>query len=158
MRHKQVTPREPAPDSKYGRVDIAKFINYIMVDGKKSLAEKCVYGAFDLIEKAEKKPLEVFEQAVTNTTPQMEVRSRRVGGANYQIPMPVRGERQRALTFRWLRAASRGRKGGHGMAEKLAGELMDAAQGIGDAVKKKQDVHRMAEANRAFAHFARVAR
>lgn len=157
MRHKQVNQREPAPDSKYGRVDIAKFINYIMVDGKKSLAEKCVYDAFDRIEKTDKKPLEIFDQAVANTTPQMEVRSRRVGGANYQIPMPVRGERQRALTFRWLRAASRGRKG-HGMAEKLAAELMDAAQGLGDAVKKKQDVHRMAEANRAFAHFARVAR
>lgn len=156
MRHKQVSRREPLPDPKYGRVDVAKFINFIMLNGKKTLAQRAVYGAFDAIEKADKKPLEVFEQAIANTTPQMEVRSRRVGGANYQIPMPVRGERQRALTFRWLRAASRLRKG-HGMAEKLAAELMDAAQGLGDAVKKKQDVHRMAEANRAFAHFARVA-
>lgn len=157
MRHKPATHREPLPDLKYGRIDVAKFINFIMLNGKKSLAERAVYGAFDAIEKAEKKPLDVFEQAIANTTPQMEVRSRRVGGANYQIPMPVRGERQRALSFRWLRGASRARKG-HSMAEKLAAELMDAAQGLGDAVKKKQDVHRMAEANRAFAHFARVAR
>lgn len=157
MRHKPAVRRNILPDSKYGNTTIAKFINFVMKGGKKSIAEKCVYGAFDLIEKQEKKALEVFELAFVNVTPQVEVRSRRVGGANYQIPMPVRGDRQRTLAFRWLIGAAQKRKG-HSMAEKLASELQEAADGVGDAVKKKQDVHRMAEANRAFAHFARVGR
>ncbi|MBI4098654.1 MAG: 30S ribosomal protein S7 [Candidatus Magasanikbacteria bacterium] len=157
MRHKPAVRRTILPDSKYGNPTIAKFINFLMERGKKSAAEKIMYGAFDIIDAAGKKAIDVFELAFANVTPQVEVRSRRVGGANYQIPMPVRGERQRALAFRWLIGAARARKG-HSMAEKLASELQEAADGVGDAVKKKADVHRMAEANRAFAHFARVAR
>ena len=155
MRHKPAVRRIIRPDSKYGNATIAKFINFVMERGKKSAAEKIMYGAFDIIDATGKKALEVFELALVNVTPQVEVRSRRVGGANYQIPMPVRGDRQRALAFRWLINAARKRKG-HSASEKFALELQEAADGVGDAVKKKQDVHRMAEANRAFAHFARV--
>src|SRR3989338_3277054 len=152
MRGKRAPERKIIPDPKYGNLTVAKFINFFMKKVKKTVAQQCVYGAFDLLEKQEKKPLEVFEQAVSNVSPQVEVRSRRVGGANYQIPMPVRGERQRALAFRWITKAAQASKG-KTMAEKLAVELKNAAEGLGDAVKKKQDVHRMAEANRAFAHF-----
>jgi len=155
MRGKRAPKRVIAPDSRYNSEVVARFINYIMLDGKKTIAQKVVYGAFDIIkEKTDKDPLEVFDLAMKNITPSVEVKSKRVGGANYQIPMQVRGDRRHALAFRWVIAVARGRKG-RPMAEKLAHEFMAAAEGEGDAVKKRMDVHRMAEANRAFAHFAR---
>jgi len=154
MRGKPAQKRKILADPKYKRLEVAKFINQLMIGGKKSTAQQCVYGAFDLIEKADKNALQIFDKALANISPQMEVRSRRVGGANYQIPMPVRGERQKALAYRWIIGAARARKG-RSMAEKLATEFQEAAEGLGDAAKKKQDVHRAAEANKAFAHFAR---
>ncbi len=155
MRGKQAIKREIKPDPKYGNVTVAKFINYVMRMGKKSVAQKIVYGAFDTISsKMAGDPLDVFDRAFKNLQPSVEVRSKRVGGANYQIPTPVRGERRVALAFRWLIGAAESRKG-KPMAQKLAEEIMAAANNEGDAIKKKMDVHRMAEANRAFAHFAR---
>lgn len=155
MRHKKAPKRQILPDIKYNNLRIAKFINYIMKNGKKSVAQKVVYRALDLAsEKSKKKPLEIFEEAIKNVTPTLEVRSRRIGGANYQIPYPVRTERKFALASRWLIGAAKSRKG-KPMAEKLAEEIFAAAKGEGAAVKKKTDVQRMAEANRAFAHFAR---
>ncbi len=155
MRGKQAPKRNILPDPKFNNLVVAKFINYIMRGGKKSIAQKILYSAFDLLkEKTKKDPLDVFDAAVKNVSPAMETKSRRVGGANYQVPIPVRGERRLSLAFRWILGAARGRKG-QPMAIKLAEELMNAADNQGDAVKKKQDVHRMAEANRAFAHFAR---
>lgn len=143
------------PDPKYQNVLLAKFINFVMRKGKKITAQKIVYGAFDLIkEKIKKDPLDIFDEAIKNVSPAMETKSRRVGGANYQVPMPVRGERRHGLAFRWIIAASHARKG-KPMHINLAEELMAAAQNQGEAVRKKQDMHRMAEANRAFAHFAR---
>ena len=126
-----------------------------MEDGKKTVAQKVVYGAFDILsDKTKQDPLEIFDQAIKNVIPSIEVRSRRIGGANYQIPMPVRGERRITLAFRWILIAARGKKGAP-MSERLATEIMEAAEGTGTAFKKKEDVQRMAEANRAFAHFAR---
>ena len=155
MRGKQAIKRDIAPDAKYGSVLLAKFINYVMQDGKKSVAQSIVYGAFDIIAAKEKKnALQVFEEAVKTVQPQLEVRSRRVGGANYQVPLPVRGERQNSLAFRWIIGAARAKKG-QPMAAKLATVLVETSQGIGDAIKKYDDVMRMAEANKAFAHFAR---
>ena len=155
MRGKQAPKRQILPDPKFNNLVVAKFINYIMRGGKKSIAQKILYSAFDLLkEKTKKDPLDVFDAAVKNVSPAMETKSRRVGGANYQVPIPVRGERRLSLAFRWILGAARGRKG-QPMAIKLAEELMNAADNQGDAVKKKMDVHRMAEANRAFAHFAR---
>ncbi len=155
MRGKQAPKREIKPDPKFARADVAKLVNAIMRDGKKSTAQKVVYGAFDLIaEKTKKDPVEVFDEAMKNVAPTLEVKSKRVGGANYQIPMQVRAERRVQLAFRWIITAARGVKG-KPMAVRLANELMSAAENTGDAVKKKQDVQRMAEANRAFAHFAR---
>ena len=155
MRGKKAVKRVIKPDPKYGNQTVAKLINYIMYDGKKAVAQKVVYGAFDRIaEKTGSDPLEVFDQAVKNVTPTVETKSKRVGGSNYQVPMPVRGDRRLALAFRWLIGAARAKKG-QPMDIKLASELMAAAQNEGDAIKKKQDVHRMAEANRAFAHFSR---
>jgi len=155
MRGKPAPKRTIPSDVKYGKQNIAKFINYLMQSGKKSVAQGVVYGALETVGQKSKRPeLEVFEEAIKNVTPQMEVRSRRVGGSNYQVPMPVRGERQRYLAYRWLINAARARKG-RSMIEKLTDEIIDAAQGLGDAVKKKQDVHRMADSNKAFAHFAR---
>lgn len=155
MRGKQAPKRIIAADPKHGSVTVAKLVNAIMRRGKKSTAERVVYDAFDYIkEKGKLDPLETFDAAMRNVGPLIEVRSRRVGGANYQIPVPVRGERKQALTFRWILLGANSRKG-KPMAERLAIELMDAASGEGAAVKKKQDVQRMAEANRAFAHFAR---
>jgi len=155
MRGKQATQRKIAADTKYGSVTLAKFINYTMSDGKKSTAERIVYDALASVsEKLKIDALEVFETAIRNVSPAMEVKSRRVGGANYQIPIPVRGERRLSLAIRWMLGASRARKG-RSMAEKLAAELIDASKNEGAAVKKKMDVQRMAEANRAFAHFAR---
>ena len=155
MRHKKAPKRKINPDPKFNNLVIAKLINHVMVGGKKNTAQKVVYNCFDIIkEKTQKEGLDVFETALRNVTPVLEVKSRRVGGANYQIPMPVRGERKNTLAFRWIIDAARSRKG-KPMAEKLAQELMDAANSEGTAMKKKEDVHRMAEANKAFAHFAR---
>ena len=155
MRGKQASKRALTPDPKYSNVTVAKFINYVMLDGKKSTAQRVVYDCFDIMaKKTEQDPVEVFENAIKNVGPALEVRSRRIGGANYQIPVPVRGERRIALAFRWILAVARGKKG-RPMAERLADELMAAAENEGDAVKKRSDVQKMAEANRAFAHFAR---
>lgn len=154
MRGKQAPKREILPDSKYNSTVVAKFINYLMKRGKKSVAQEILYGAFERIaEKTQKDPFEVFDHALKNVSPSLEVRSRRIGGANYQIPVEVRGGRRNALVFRWIIGAARARKG-IPMADKLAAELIDAANGEGAAMKKKEDVHRMADANRAFAHFA----
>jgi len=143
------------PDLKYGSVRVEKFINSVMWDGKKSTARKVVYDALDIIKEKAKveNPLELFETAIRNVGPMMEIRSRRVGGANYQVPREVRPERKQALAFRWILLAARGTKG-KPMAEKLATELMAAANNEGSAIKKRDDTHRMAEANKAFAHFA----
>ncbi len=139
----------------YGRVDLGRFINYVMKDGKKSTAEKVVYGALDKIKEITKgDPIAVFEKAMENASPLLEVASKRVGGANYQVPREVRPERQFVLAVRWILIAARGKKG-KPMAQKLADELLAASKNEGAAIKKKQDTHRMAEANRAFAHFAR---
>jgi len=155
MRGKQALKRDIQPDPKFDNAQLAKFINYIMTRGKKSTAQRIVYNCFDIIsEKSKKDPLDVFDKAIKNISPSMEVRGRRIGGANYQIPYPVRTERKFTLACRWLITASKNRKG-RSMAEKLAFEIMDAAQEQGEAYKKKVDVHKMAEANRAFAHFAR---
>src|SRR3989338_5690568 len=155
MRGKAAPKRNLAPDAKYGSILVAKLVNYVMESGKKSIARGIVYDAFDIIATETKQdPLEVFDTAIKNVTPAVEVKSKRVGGANYQVPMPVRGDRRYALAYRWILEAARGKKG-KPMAEKLAEELMLAAKGEGEAVKKKLDVQRMAEANRAFAHFAR---
>jgi small subunit ribosomal protein S7 len=141
------------PDVKYNSELVARFANKLMRDGKKSKAFRIVYDAFEIIEeRAKKPPLEVFEQAVKNATPLLEVRPRRVGGATYQIPMEVRPERRLSLAIRWLMQSTRQRPG-KSMAEKLANELMDAAAGQGASIKKRDDTHRMAEANRAFAHY-----
>jgi small subunit ribosomal protein S7 len=151
---KQAPKRVIAPDPRYNSVVIGKFVNKIMERGKKTVARKIVYEAFDEVQaKTKQDPMEIFDQALKNVSPQVEVKSRRVGGANYQVPIEVRGDRRQALAFRWLIEAARGKKG-RPMHLKLAEEFMLAAKGEGEAVKKKQDVHRMAEANRAFAHFA----
>ena len=151
-RHK-AEKREVIPDAKYGDIILAKFMNSIMYDGKKSAAEAIVYGAFDLIEqKAKAEPLPLFKQALENVAPAIEVRSRRVGGATYQVPVEVRAERRQALAIRWIIAAARGRND-KTMVDRLSSELMDAANNRGNAVKKREDTHRMAEANRAFAHY-----
>lgn len=153
MRGKQVQKKVLAPDPKFNSELIAKFINYIMFDGKKTVAQRIVYDAFDIIsDKTKTDPIEIFEKALKNVTPTVEVRSRRIGGANYQIPVEVRGERRNALAFRWILEATR-KKSGRPMAERLANELMNASNSEGDAMKKREDVHRMAESNRAFAHF-----
>ena len=145
----------PHADSVYGSVKLSRFINYIMVDGKKETARRIVYGALDIIKEksGDKEPTEVFELAIKNASPVTEVRSRRVGGANYQVPVEVRPERQQALAMRWIVGAARSKKGGT-MDQFLATELLLAANNDGEAVKKKENVHKMAEANKAFAHFA----
>ena len=155
MRGKSAPKRNLAPDAKYGSILVAKLVNYVMEDGKKSIARGIVYNAFEIMAEETKRPaLEVFDDAIKNITPAVEVKSKRVGGANYQVPMPVRGDRRFALAFRWILIAARGKKG-RPMCEKLATELIAASKSEGDAVKKKLDVQRMAEANRAFAHLAR---
>lgn len=155
MRGKKQTPkRSIEPDPKYQSVLVAKFVNKIMERGKKTVARKIVYDAFAVVHaKLKQDPLEVFELALKNVSPQVEVKSRRVGGANYQVPIEVRGDRKQALSIRWVIEAARAKKG-KPMHQKLAEELMLASKNEGDAIKKKMDVHRMAEANRAFAHFA----
>jgi len=153
-RGKRKTKHPIAPDPVYNNVTVAKFINYIMKRGKKTTARKILYRAFDIMkEKTKQDPLEVFEKALQNAAPIVEVRSKRVGGATYQVPTEVRGERKMMLAMRWILEAARAKKG-KPMAEKLAAELMDAAKNDGAAVKKRENTHRMAEANRAFAHFA----
>ncbi|NOX66064.1 MAG: 30S ribosomal protein S7 [Chlorobi bacterium] len=153
MRKRRAEKRYIKPDPRYNDILVAKFVNYLMWDGKKSTSRELVYQSFDLIEKKTKKPaIEVFKKAVDNVQPLVEVRSRRVGGATYQVPMEVRPERRIALALRWIRNYSRDRKE-KTMAAKLSGELIAAANGEGASVKKKDDVHRMAEANKAFAHF-----
>ena len=152
-RRREVPKRIILPDPKFGSVDVSKFVNVLMTRGKKSTAERIVYGAFDSIKtKSGKDPLEVFGQAVQNTRPSVEVKSRRVGGANYQVPVEVRPVRRAALAMRWLREAAQ-KRGEKSMGMRLAGELMEAAEGRGGAVKKREEVHRMAEANKAFAHY-----
>ena len=153
-RRREIPKREILPDPKYKSVELAKFMNVLMEAGKKSVAERIVYGAFDVISKkgGGKDPLEVFNQALQNSRPMVEVKSRRVGGANYQVPVEVRPVRRMALAMRWLREAAR-KRGEKSMGQRLAAELMDAAEGRGGAVKKREEVHRMAEANKAFSHF-----
>ena len=152
-RRRVVAKREVLPDPKYDSKTLAKFMNHVMVDGKKSVAEKIVYGALDVVtEKSGGDPLEVFEKALDAIAPMVEVKSRRVGGATYQVPVEVRVERRHALAMRWLVEHSRSR-GEKSMALRLAGEISDASEGRGSAVKKREDVHRMAEANRALSHY-----
>ncbi len=152
-RRRVAAKREVLPDPKYGNVTLSKFMNIVMLSGKKSVAEKIVYGALDRIaEKASGEPVDVFEKALGNVRPMVEVKSRRVGGATYQVPVEVRGDRGMALAMRWLVDAAR-RRGEKSMGMRLAGELMDAAENKGTAVKKREDTHRMAEANKAFAHY-----
>ena len=152
-RRREVPKREVLPDPKLGNVDVAKFMNVLMLSGKKSVAERIVYGAFEQIQtKGGKDPLEVFTVALNNVKPVVEVKSRRVGGANYQVPVEVRPSRRMALAMRWLREAAK-KRSEKSMALRLAGELSEAAEGRGGAMKKRDEVHRMAEANKAFSHF-----
>jgi small subunit ribosomal protein S7 len=152
-RRREVPKREILPDPKYKSVEVAKFMNVLMEAGKKSVAERIVYGAFESItKKGGKDPLEVFTQALQNARPMVEVKSRRVGGANFQVPVEVRPVRRMALAMRWLREAAR-KRGEKSMGARLAAELIDASEGRGGAVKKREEVHRMAEANKAFSHF-----
>lgn len=152
-RRREVPKREILPDPKFGSVDLAKFMNIIMLSGKKAVAERIVYGALDQIQqKTGKEPLEVFNEAINNVKPIVEVKSRRVGGANYQVPVEVRPVRRVALAMRWIREAAK-KRGEKSMDLRLAGELQDAAEGRGAAMKKREDTHRMAEANKAFSHF-----
>jgi len=148
-----VVKREPVPDAKYNSMLVSRLVNRIMLNGKKSTAEQIIYDALDIIEQREKKdPMGVLEQAIKNVTPILEVKPRRVGGATYQVPIEVRPKRSLALAIRWLVNSTRTRAG-KAMSEKLAAEVTDAAKGQGAAVKKREDTHRMAEANRAFAHY-----
>ena len=152
-RRREVPKRDILPDPKFGSVELAKFMNVVMLSGKKAVAERLVYGAFDQIQsKAGKDPLEVFETAINNVKPMVEVKSRRVGGANYQVPVEVRPVRRLALAMRWVREAAK-KRGEKSMDLRLAGELLDAAEGRGAAMKKREDTHKMAEANKAFSHF-----
>ena len=155
MRRKVKNRNEVEPDMVYNSVKVEKFINYVMMGGKKNTARKVVYGSFDLIKEktGNKNPLEAFDSAIKNAGPTMEVRSRRVGGANYQVPREVRPERRLALAMRWILASAKSKKGSP-MHKRLADELIAASQGEGEAVKKKENTHKMAEANKAFAHFA----
>jgi small subunit ribosomal protein S7 len=168
MRGKQAPKRVVQPDTKFGNIVVSKFVNRVMKDGKKSLAERIVYNAFDIIEEKIKSgkveelagatnALEVFETAIKNVTPVLEVKGKRVGGANYQVPFPVRGDRRFYLAFTWILKAARARKGTT-MARSLATEFIEAYAKTGEAMRTKENVHKMAEANRAFAHFARFGR
>jgi small subunit ribosomal protein S7 len=152
-RRREVPKREILPDPKFASVDLAKFVNVLMTRGKKSVAESIVYGALEMIKsKSGKDPIEVFTQAVQNVKPVVEVKSRRVGGANYQVPVEVRPVRRMALSMRWIREAAQ-KRGEKSMTQRLAGELAEAAEGRGGAMKKREEVHRMAEANKAFSHY-----
>jgi len=152
-RRREVPKREILPDPKFGSVELAKFMNVVMLDGKKAVAERIVYGALDQVQtKTGKEPIEVFSLAINNIKPIVEVKSRRVGGANYQVPVEVRPVRRLALAMRWLREAAK-KRGEKSMDLRLAGELIDASEGRGAAMKKREDTHKMAEANKAFSHF-----
>ena len=155
MRHKKAPKRNIAPDRLYGSLLVAKFINRLMKDGKKTVAEKVVYDAFAILSQKGHNPLELFEKALATIAPKVEIKARRVGGANYQVPVEVRGERKNALSIRWLLVAATGKsnKDFHSTAAKLAAEIELAAQGQGDAMKKREVMHKQAEANRAFSHF-----
>jgi len=154
MSKKKKTKRVILPDILYDNVSVSKFINQVMRKGKKTIAKKIVYGAFDIVkEKTKKEPIEIFELALRNASPLLEVRPKRIGGATYQVPVEVRGERKLTLAMRWIIGAAKSKKG-KPMKEKLAEELIAAANNTGVAIKKKEDTHKMAEANRAFAHFA----
>ena len=153
MRKRRAVKRDVLPDPIYNSKVVTKLINTIMLDGKKGIAQTILYEAFDMVkDKTGEEPLTVFEKALENIKPTLEVKSRRVGGANYQVPVEVRPDRSQALALRWLVQASR-QRGGHSMAENLANEIIDASNGTGAAVKKREDTHRMAEANKAFAHY-----
>ena len=153
MRKRRATKRDVLPDALYKSKVVTKLINQVMNDGKKGTAQRIVYDAFEMIkEKTKEEPMAIFEKAMENIKPALEVKSRRVGGANYQVPVEVKAERAQALAFRWLAQYARLRSG-HSMAENLANEIIDAANGIGASVKKKEDTHKMAEANKAFAHY-----
>lgn len=152
-RRREVPKREILPDPKYGNVELSKFMNVIMESGKKAVAERIIYGALEIIEqKTKKDPMEVFKEAIDNVKPIVEVKSRRVGGANYQVPVEVRPIRRLALSMRWIKEAAR-KRNEKSMAQRLANELMEAVEGRGGAMKKRDEVHRMAEANKAFSHF-----
>ena len=152
-RRREVPKREVLPDPKFGNQDLSKFVNVLMTAGKKSVAERILYGALEQVgKKSGKDPIEVFNTALNNAKPMVEVKSRRVGGANYQVPVEVRPSRRVALSMRWLKEAAR-KRGEKSMGMRLAGELIDASEGRGGAVKKREEVHRMAEANKAFSHF-----
>ena len=152
-RRREVPKRVILPDPKFGSVDLAKFVNVLMLQGKKAVAERIVYGAFEQVKtKSGKEPLEVFTNAVNNCKPMVEVKSRRVGGANYQVPVEVRPARRMALAMRWLREAAK-KRGEKSMGQRLAAEMLEAAENRGGAVKKRDEGHRMAEANKAFSHF-----
>lgn len=152
-RRREVPKREILPDPKFGNVEVSKFVNVLMSGGKKAVAERIIYGAFDQIKsKSGKDPLEVFGLAINNVKPIVEVKSRRVGGANYQVPVEVRPSRRLALSMRWLREAAR-KRSEKSMGQRLASELLEASEGRGSAMKKREEVHRMAEANKAFSHF-----
>ena len=152
-RRRVIAKREILPDPKFGNQDLSKFVNVLMTSGKKSVAERILYGALEQVsKKSGKDPIEIFNQALSNVKPQVEVKSRRVGGANYQVPVEVRPSRRMALAMRWLKDFAR-KRGEKSMGMRLAGELIDAAEGRGGAVKKREEVHRMAEANKAFSHF-----
>ncbi len=152
-RRRVAAKRDILPDPKFGSVTLAKFMNHVMISGKKSLAERIVYGALEMVEERMKRdPVSVFEEALANVAPMVEVKSRRAGGATYQVPVEVRVSRQQALAMRWLVDYARAR-GEKSMPQRLAGELIDACQGRGAAVKKREDTHRMAEANKAFSHY-----
>ena len=152
-RRREVPKREILPDPKFGSVELAKFMNVVMLDGKKAVAERIIYGALEQVQaKTGKEPIEVFSLAINNIKPIVEVKSRRVGGANYQVPVEVRPVRRLALAMRWLREAAK-KRGEKSMDLRLAGELIDAAEGRGAAMKKREDTHKMAEANKAFSHF-----
>lgn len=153
-RRKRVYKKQWKADSRYGNILVGRFIGNVMQDGKRSVAERVIYDCFDVIhERTKKGGLNVFEQAIKNVSPLLELKSKRVGGANYQVPIQVSGERRQTLAIRWILTATRAKKGKR-MAEKLADELIDASNKIGAAMKKRDDTHRMAEANKAFAHFA----
>jgi small subunit ribosomal protein S7 len=152
-RRREVPKREILPDPKFGSVELAKFMNVVMLDGKKAVAERIVYGALEqVLTKTGKEPIEIFSLAINNIKPIVEVKSRRVGGANYQVPVEVRPVRRLALAMRWLREAAK-KRGEKSMDLRLAGELIDASEGRGAAMKKREDTHKMAEANKAFSHF-----
>ncbi len=155
-RRAKVPHRPVAPDPKFNNKNVTRLVGRLMYDGKRSLAERIVYQSLDIIEaRAKRNPIEVFEAALRAATPNLEVKPRRVGGATYQVPVEIRGERKTALAMRWLIASSRSRAGGRSMAEKLAAELMDAAAGQGATIRKRDETHKMAESNRAFAHYSR---